>query len=311
MAPGVGRHEHRAARTSSGRANRAASSNCDGQLEVPRELGAEHVRPPLVVRDRQRRRPRRRPTTGAPAQHAGLPSPPPSRNASTTRRSVSTGWLTVIKPSAHPDDARRLLRHRGAEQRAAASAGRLHSSPDPRGRARRDRDLLAAQQRADHLDAFEQARVRAGLSASDRPSRARSAPRRSRARPRTAREQLAERRDRLRDAPPGGTAVPGAVTTPNRRTGRLQRGAEPGPRVAGVPLALAPRSEMVRTHRRVEPRRLGADRRRRAARAGTAARVTHGTRRRHQPDARPDGSCERDGLTSPSPTRRGRDANRG
>ena len=58
----------------------------------------------------------------------GLPSPPPSRNASSTRSSISRGWLIVISPSAQPPHAARPSpADRGADRAAAARRAGVQS----------------------------------------------------------------------------------------------------------------------------------------------------------------------------------------
>ena len=140
-----------------------------GQLQVPHELGAEHVRAPLVVSDRQRR---------------GLVVSPRQVHLHMDGLAIATALAERIDHAPQhrgllvhgdqavgprPDDARGLLRHRGAQER------RCHEreAPDPRSIHADQpvmRDLLPAQQRTDHVNAFEEAGVTRRLR---RPSIAR------------------------------------------------------------------------------------------------------------------------------------------
>ena len=93
----------------------------------------------------------------------GLCSPPPSRNASITRRSTSTGCRTVIMPSAQPPTTLAVSSPTAAPNSGgiclgqAPQAGTVHVDVPAMGH------LVPAQERADHLDALEQPRVAVGL----------------------------------------------------------------------------------------------------------------------------------------------------
>ena len=143
-----------------GARKRAASSKCSGSSRSQHTGGCEHVGPPLVVGDGQRlvvgRRPRHVHLQVAPAcrRHRRR------RNASSTPRSTSASWLTVISPSAQPPTQRgRLPATRRRRSAAAACGGSVHR----RARSTRDQpvvgDLLAGEQRPHHLDALGQAAV--------------------------------------------------------------------------------------------------------------------------------------------------------
>ena len=160
----------------------------------------------------------------------------------------------AVGPGA--DRPRGLLADGGAEQgrwflRQAPHAGPVHADETVVGH------LLAAQQRADDIDALEQAGVSVGLG---RPRVAgdvlveRLAG--AEGRPEAPREQLAERRDRLGDDR-RVVALPGGRDDAEGQGGRLHRGAEPRPGVAGFALALAPGRQVIGAHRRLEAGRLG------------------------------------------------------
>ena len=109
-------------------------------------------------------------------------------------------------------------------------------------------DLLARQQAADDVDALDEALVAHLLA---RPRLAGDplvgGLARSERRPEPTREHLRERRDGLGDDR-GVVALPGGVDDAERQAGGGQRGAEEGPREAGLPLPRAPRAEVVRGH---------------------------------------------------------------
>ena len=195
--------------TSSGRTCRAASSNCLGQLQVPHELRSEHVRPPLLVRDRQGGGLVVRPRQVRPARRPACRRRLPLGTRRSTRRSTSHGPVDrdqAVGPRA--DHAGGLVRDGRAEQRRRG----LGQAPHP-GPIHADetvvRHLLAAQQRADHLDAFQEPGVPVGLR---RPPVARHVlverPRPNRARPRTVRGTSRPAWRSPARSRPGGSAAP-------------------------------------------------------------------------------------------------------
>ena len=105
-----------------------------------------------------------------------------------------------------------------------------------------------------------------------------SASPRAKCSPEAAGKEFAERGDRLSDDHRVvSLARRGHDTERDRR--RLHRRAEPRPRVPGMSLALAPRSEMIRAHRRLEARRLQQPPRHHAAATARTARERRGSQR--------------------------------
>ena len=118
--------------------------------------------------------------------------------------------------------------------------------------------LLAPQQRADDVDTLDQAGVAlrfrrpsvAGDVLVERLARAKGSPE-------AVGKEFAERCDRLRDDRRVVSLTRrGHDTERDRR--RLHRRTEPRPRVPGMSLALAPRSEMIRAHCRLKPGGFGS-----------------------------------------------------
>ena len=96
----VGRDQHRAANVV-WPYERGGGVEVGRLVEVPAQGRTEHIGAPLIMGDRQRLLLRRGPGT-CTWRYAGLPTPPPSRNAPITRSSAEGSWLTVTRPSAQP-----------------------------------------------------------------------------------------------------------------------------------------------------------------------------------------------------------------
>ena len=165
MHPGIGRDQHGVGHVGQAHAL-GRGVELRRQLEVPREIGREHVRPPLIVGDRER--------SSSSSAHdrwtwtaTGLRSPPPSRNASITPEEVDrpVDRDQAVGPAAHRS---RLLAHR----RAVQGGDPLRQAPHARPVDAHEpvvADLLAAEEGADHVHALEEPRVRVVLSGQRSP----------------------------------------------------------------------------------------------------------------------------------------------
>ncbi len=118
-------------------------------------------------------------------------------------------------------------------------------------------DLLTGEEPADDVDALAKAVV-AHLLARPLPSGDALVARLARPQggPEATGEHARQGRDALGDDR-GVVALPGGVDDPEGQVGGGERGPEEGPREPRLPLALRPRREVVRAHRRGEPGALG------------------------------------------------------
>ena len=180
----------------------------------------------------------------------GLPSPPCSRKAASTRSSCSRGWLIVISPSAHSPAKPAVSALTAVAEQRRRLGGQRPQLRAVDGDQPVVVDDLAREQRADHVDALAQPGVARRLA---RPRLAgdvlvENSPVPS-ATDRRPGEHLGQRGGGLRDDR-RVVALPGRVDDPVRHRRRLHRGAEPRPREAGLALALAPGREVVGATRR-------------------------------------------------------------
>src|SRR5690606_13387808 len=110
--------------TSSARTNFAAASNCAGVRRSAATLPSK-----MLVRHCSSAPSRAAASSGAhdslTCRRTGLPSPPPSRKAWMSSRSLSRGCVTVIRPSAQPPAQRAVSGLRAAANNGGGFSGRL------------------------------------------------------------------------------------------------------------------------------------------------------------------------------------------